>query len=449
MKHILSLIFTAFIVHAAVAQEAAPQKLSLQDCMDYAVQNNYTVKNAQLDILIQQAQNAQTAALAYPKVNGKAEFDYFTRPQSQFLNARTFGGPSAPDAIVAFAFSVPFAGSTSISASQLIFDGSALVALQARKMALELAQQNARATVDNIKYNIFKAYFALAVGYRQRDLLAKSLGTVRTMLYDLDALNKSGFAEKIDVERSNVQINNLQNDSASLENGIKLYEYALKYTIGMDIKKPISITDTALDSHTMSSARLLLETDSYERVPEYTVLTTVKSLLEYNVKRYKLAALPSLAAFANLGTNYGSDKFADIWKFRHYESNSLIGLQLNVPIFNGFVRQNQVKEAKLNVQKAQNNIDNLKSGIDFMAAQARATLKNSLLQLKSQTENLNLATEVVDLAQKKYKAGVGSNLEVTTAQAELLKTQNTYFSTLLNIINAEGDLRKALGMFNR
>ncbi len=447
MNRIYTTLITLLIT-ATFAKAQEPQKLSLKDCMDYAMQHNYTIKNAQLDILIQAAQNAQTASVALPKVSGKAEFDYFARPQSQFLNARTFGGATAPDVIVGFAFSVPYAASVGLTASQLIFDGSALVALQARKMAMELARRNERASVVSIKYGIIKSYNILAVAYRQREIVAKSLATAKSMFKELEATGKEGFVEKIDLDRTRVQINNLQNDSASLENNVQLLEYALKYGIGMNITQPIVITDTAVTEHASTAASLLTEADNYDKVPEYAVLNTVKTLQEYNVRRFKLAALPSLAAFGSLGTNYGSDKFADIWKFRHYESNSVIGLQLNVPIFSGFMRTNQLKEAKLNVDKTNNNIENLKSGIDFMAAQARGTLKNSLIQLKSQTENLKLANDVVDLAQRKYKAGVGSNLEVTTAQTQLLVAQNSYFSTLLNLINAEVDLKKALGLID-
>ncbi len=426
----------------ARAQEA--QKLSLQDCINYAQEHNYSIKNAQVDVLIQAAQNAQTASIAYPTVSAKAEFDDFLRPQRSFINAKAFGGP---DMITSVAFTVPYAASAGLSASQLIFDGSAMIALQARKMALELSKQSAAVTIDNVRYNIFKSYYTLAVAYKQREILASSLATLRDMMHDLTVTEQSGFVEKIDVERSSVQLNNMGNDSVTLENGIRLYEYALKFAIGMDINKPITLTDTALDSHFLAATNLLLEGDSYERVPDYIVLNTFKSLMDFNVRRYKLSALPSLAAFGAWGTNYGSDKFNDMWKFKSYEANSTVGLQLSVPIFNGFARVNRVKEAKLNVEKATNNINNLKLAIDFTAAQARGTLKNSMLQIRSQTVNLTLAKEVVDLAQKKFKAGVGSNMEVTQAQGELLKAQNSYFSTLVLMISAEADLKKALGLF--
>ncbi|NCX95581.1 MAG: TolC family protein, partial [Chitinophagia bacterium] len=174
---------------------------------------------------------------------------------------------------------------------------------------------------------------------------------------------------------------------------------------------------------------------------------TVLKLNDYNLKRYQYAALPTLVAFGALGSNLGSNKFSTLSKFKNYESNSLVGLTLSVPVFSGFQRMYQVKEAKLNIEKTKNNIANLQQGLDFQAVQARTSLKNAFLLLQSLKKNTDLANDIYDLARKKYKEGVGSNLEVTQAQTEQLKNQNSYFATLLDIINAEADLKKALGQF--
>ncbi len=139
-------------------------------------------------------------------------------------------------------------------------------------------------------------------------------------------------------------------------------------------------------------------------------------------------------------------KFDNLFNFNRYWASSIIGVQLNVPIFNGFMRTNQVTEARLNIEKSKNNIENLKQTIDFQAAQSRTSLKNAILEAQSQHRNLDVSNDVLDLAQRKYKAGVGSNIEVTQAQTDQLRAQTNYFSALLDIINAQADLKKALGL---
>jgi len=132
---------------------------------------------------------------------------------------------------------------------------------------------------------------------------------------------------------------------------------------------------------------------------------------------------------------------------KSYESYSLVGLQINLPIFNGFKRMQQVKEARLNIEKAQNDLENTSRSLDLQTTNARTVLRNNLVLLKSQQRNLELAADVLDLAQKKYRAGVGDNQEVTLAQTSQLQTQNAYYGVLLNIISAEADLKMALGLF--
>lgn len=450
MRHIYIALITLLAAgSAARAQDGATKNMSLQDCMDYAMKHNYSVRNAQLDVLIQKAQNDQTLAIAFPQVNGKADFNYNINPQSSFIDAGAFdqtGKIPKRQFVQSFPFAIDFSSSASVSASQILFDGSVVVALQARNALIELSKQTGKVTESTIKYNVVKSYYSIIVAYQQLDILKRSLAYARNLEHDLLATQQSGFAEKIDVERTSVQVNNLATDSMKVANLVTLTEQVLKYQIGMDINAPIVLTDNNLDSHIESSARLISEPLSYERVPEYQLTASGLKLNEYNLRRYKMAALPTLAAFGSYGYNYGQFTLGKLYDFGEWKNFSLIGLNLNVPIFSGLKRIAQVNETKLNIEKAHNNIDNIKLSIDFQTNQAKTSLKNAVLQLQSQKRNVALAEDVLDLAQRKYKAGVGSNSEVTQAQTEQLRAQNSYFSTMLDIINAEADLKKALGL---
>jgi outer membrane protein len=441
MRRLYFILFNLMlIVPAANGQQ--PVRLSLQDCLEYAVKHNYSIKNAKIDVLIQESQNRQTLSASYPHINGKAEFDDFIKPQASFLNAKAFGGP---DAIVPIAFAVPYAASVGLTASQLVFDGSVLVALKARNTVMDLVRQSGQVTEVNMRYNVIKAYNSLVIAYRQYDILKSSLAYARSLEHDVIVTKENGFAEKIDVDRTAVQVNNLVADSMRVGNMLNLTEQVLKYQMGMDINTPVILTDTNLEQRSQEAARLLTEQGNYELIPEYKLLNTQLRLNEYNLKRYQLAAWPSFNVFGAVGNNYGSDKFGDLFKFRKYESNAMFGLQLNLPILNGMLRVNQVAEAKLNIEKSHNSIENMKLTLDFMSAQARTSLRNSILQVQSQSRNLTLSADVLDLARKKFKAGVGSNLEVTQAQTDQLRAQTNYFSALLDMINAEVDLKKAMG----
>ncbi|PQJ10862.1 hypothetical protein CJD36_012895 [Flavipsychrobacter stenotrophus] len=430
---------------AARAQDGATKNMSLQDCMDYAMKHNYSVKNAQLDVLIQNAQNNQTVSIALPQISGKADLNYFIAPQSSFLDASTFDRTIPPGTIVPIAFSLHYAASASVSASQILFDPSVAIALQARTALVDLSKQTGKVTEATVKYNVMKSYYSIIVAKNQLEILKTSMEIVRSMEHEMDVMKQTGVVEQIDVERNSVQVNNLVNDSIKIANLVTLTEQVLKYQMGMDINAPVVLTDNNLDAHIASSTTLLNEEQTYVKVPEYSLTLTGLKLNEYNLKRYKMAALPSLIAVGSFGYNYGENNFGKLFGFSNYKDYSLVGLQLNVPIFSGLKRTNQVKETQYNIEKAKNNIENLKLGLDFQTSQSKTSLRNAIIQYQSQKRNVTLAESVLDLARKKYKAGVGSNQEVTLAQTEQLRAQNSYFSTLIDIINAEADLKKALG----
>jgi len=436
---LLSILFAA-----TTAQAQQPVALSMEDCMNYALHHNYAIKNAQLDVLIQEAQVKQQLSAAYPHINGHVEVDDNLNPQQSYLNFKSFGYPH--DSLIKVAFTQPYSSVASISGSQTLFDGGVLVALQARKTVIEFAKQQGYVTEEGVRYNVFRAYNSLAIAYRQFDIIKASLNYSRQIEHDILVTQQNGMAEKIEVERTNVQVNNLATDSIRISNMLTVSEQVLKYQMGMDIATPIVLTDTDVESRKDEIASLLTEEENYNRVPEFSLYNTQLSLNEYNVKRYQYAAIPTLSLLANVGDNYSTTRYADIYNWPRYLFYSMVGVQLNVPIFNGFMRTNQLREAKLNVEKSKNNIENTKLTIDFQAAQSRTTLKNAALQAQSQHRNVDLANDVLDLAQKKYKAGVGSNIEVTQAQTDLLNAENNYFSALLDIINAEADLKKALGL---
>lgn len=453
MRKLYIALFSAGLI-STTAQAQQPVRLSLEECINYALKNNYSLRSAHLDVLIRQEQVKQTTAAALPHVNGKVDWNHFINPQYSFFSARAFAfGVSdsllnliPKDEVRSLPFSIPYTVNANVTVSQTIFDGSILVALQAKNTVMELARETEKVSVQNVKYNVYKAYNALTIAHKQFDLISNSLVLARELQSDLIKTREAGFAEKIDVDRTAVQINNLETDSMRLFNMLSISEQMLKYSIGMDINTPIVLTDTSIDKKTVDMAALLTDGGDYARLPEYSSLLIALKLNEFDLKRYRLAALPTLSGFYSYGFNTGQYSGYKVLLDTNYKKYSLVGFSLNVPMFNGFVRQHQVREARLKVEKAQNDIEGLKQAIDFQTASSRTNLRNSMLQVQSQRRNLELSNSVLDLAQKKYKAGVGSNLEVTTAQTELLRSQNNYFAALLDVINAEADLRKALGL---
>jgi outer membrane protein len=426
----------------AMAQET--KELSLQQCIDYALAHSSAAKNARLDIELQKAQNAEITGQALPQISAEGKYTRFIDVQQQFLPS-TFLNPAAPFEWVPFAFSPKQMSQGAVNASQLLFNGSLFVALEARKTLVLLAQQSADMKIEDIRYNIQKAYAGLAIAHRQFDLMQSSLELLRNTNNDVNIMYRNGVIEKVEVDRMEVQLNNLESDSIGLQNMITISEQMLKYTMGMDLKTRIVLTDANLFDNTDNASALLLRDEGYENRLSYLVSKTSVKLQEYDLKRYRFQGLPTLSAFGSAGYNRAGDKLSDLTN-KPYPGFSLVGLQLNIPIFDGMQRHNRVKQAKLKLEKAENDLENLKLGIDFQTQSARTNLTNALQTIESRKRTMNLANSVLDLSKKKYKAGVGSNQDVVLAQTDYLNAQNNYFQALQTVVNAQADLQKALGL---
>ncbi|MFA6151464.1 MAG: TolC family protein [Chitinophagaceae bacterium] len=443
MRRLLSLLFLSVSILPFSSNAQEVMSLSLSECVDYALKNSAAAKNASIDVELQKAQNNEVTGRALPQISGEGKYTQFFDVQQQFLPSQFAGLP--PGDFVPLGFSPKLSSIGQLNASQLLFNGSVIVALQARKTLMELARYSASMKIEDIRYNIQKAYFGLIIAHRQFDLMNNSLELLRNTTRDLQITFENGMIEKLEVNRMEVQLSNLQADSLGLANMIDVSERMLKYTMGMDLNIPIKLTDDGMLENLEAANALILQDVQYENRLGFQLASTSLRLQEYDLKRYRYEGLPTLAAFGSIGYNRAADKFDDLIN-KPYPGFSLVGLQLNVPIFDGFQRRSRVRSAKLKVQKAENDLENTKLGIDFQTKSARATLTNSLQTIESRKRTMDLANSVLDLSKKKYKAGVGSNQDVVLAQSDYLQAQNNYFAALQSVINAQADLQKSLGL---
>jgi outer membrane protein TolC len=206
-------------------------------------------------------------------------------------------------------------------------------------------------------------------------------------------------------------------------------------------KDELVLTDTLSDEDLKSG--ILDENYNYEDRKDVQQLETAMELGNYNIKRYKLSKLPALSLAANYSQSAQEQKF-DFFKAPYYTS-SFIALRLTVPIFDGGERDANIATAKLNLRKMENNMEQLKSSIDNDVRQSRINLKSALFTMDSQEKNIGLAQQVYNSTKLKYEQGVGSNQEISTAQADLVAAQNNYYSSLYDAIIAKIDYLKATG----
>jgi outer membrane protein len=442
MKKII-LILTLFIVTAAQAQEQKTvHAFSLADAVSYAQKNNVQVKNALLDIDAQIQTNREIASAALPSVNSSVGgTDFLTIPTS-LLPGQIFGG--APGTFIPVQFGTKFNANYGLNFNQILFDGQVFIALQARATSLEWKRKNAALTEENIKANIYKIYYQLSASKTQLNILDANIERLQKLANDAAAMYKNGFAEKLDVDKVNVQLNNLQTEKLKANNSVTIGFMGLKMLMGMPVKDSLVLTDVINESNL--STDVLYENDfQYTIRKDYQYLSTVKKLSEFNIKRYELSFLPTITMNGAYTKNAQRTKFDFFDKKGNWFETSLIGLNINLPLFNGGATVAKIKKAKIELQQVENQMSALKNNIDNELSQAKLNYMSSVATVEFQKKNMQLAENVFSQTKKKFEAGAGSNTEISAAQADLVAAQNNFMNALYAALIAKVDLLKASG----
>ena len=442
MKKNLFLV-TVFFATAALAQEQKTvHAFSLAETVSYAQKNNVQVKNSLLDIDIQIQTNKEIASAALPNIGSSVGgTDFLTIPTS-LLPGQIFGG--APGTFIPVQFGTKFNANYGANFNQILFDGQVFIALQARATSLEWKRKNAALTEENIKANIYKIYYQLSASRTQLNILDANIERLQKLANDAAAMYKNGFAEKLDVDKVNVQLNNLQTEKLKANNSVTIGFMGLKMLMGMPVKDSLVLTDIINESN-LSSDVLYEDNFEYGIRKDFQYLTTVKKLSEFNIKRYQLSFLPTITM------NGAYTKNAQRTKFDFFDSNgnwfktSLIGLNINLPLFNGGARLAKINKAKLELQQVDNQMAALKNNIDNELSQAKLNYMSSVATVNFQKKNMQLAENVYSQTKKKFEAGTGSNTEISAAQADLVAAQNNFMNALYAALIAKVDLLKASG----
>lgn len=435
---------------------AQENRMSLNDCIDYALAHQAKMKNAILDKKTSLAKNKEVTGLALPQLKATGSINYAPLVAAfQVPNFIKYGvtGVVKDDAIdptklantpdnLSFAFQPKWTTTTQLEASQILFDPGVMVALQARKKLEELARKNVDLTEEQVRVAVMKAYYNILIADKRMALVNQNVERISQLERETRAIYENGLAEKTDVDRITISLTNLQTEQTRTKQLVDITYLALKFQMGMPLDEGIALTDTLSEDYI--DREILTHPFNVENRKEYQLLQIQSKVYGYDVKRYKLGVLPTINLFANYGyTLYDMNKLfnpEDNW-----QKSALIGGKLSLPLFDGMQRRNKLAQSKYALQKVQNDMENTRYALELEKENARVTFQANISSLANQKKNMNLATEVYNRAKIKYQEGVGSNLEVMDAESALKEAQTNYFTVLFDAINSRIDLQKALG----
>ena len=437
------IVFILAIQFLSVKGFAQNNAFSLQQALDFAYTHNTNQLNAELDAQSQNYFRKQVMGAGLPQINASLDFKDYVELPTSLIPAAAFGGP--PGTFLPVKFGLQYNAMATLTVTQLIFSSDFMIALMASKEAIKLTEKNILRTKSETAQNVSKAYYSVLVNRERIKLLDANILRLKKIFDDTKAMNEAGFVEKIDVDRLEVTYNNLVAEKEKVLRLVGLSEVLLKFQMGYKISDAITLTDSLSLSDKQELNVAENQKTNYSMRPEYSLLETQQKLNELTLKRYKLTALPTLVGYANFAEQAQRTEFDFFDTNKKWYGIGIVGATLNVPIFGGFQNTNRIKQTNISIQKTKNTLINLEQVIELEVQSAGISYKNAITSLESQRKNMQLASNVLDVANKKYAQGVGSNLEIINAQTSLKEAETNYFNSLYEMLVAKIDYLKATG----
>lgn len=440
MKHLLITLLGCIILVQLNAQEL--KELTLAEAIEYAMNNNISIKNSILDVEDASEQIVEQRAVGIPRVDASVNWDYaLALPVSLIPNE--FLDPSAPPGeFTAVKFGTRNNFVAGIEANTLIFDFTYLTGLKAAKLYKVYAGEQLNQQRFDIKYLIIDAYLPALIIQENIETVKKNISNIEKLRKETQALYEAGFVEQLDVDRLDLTLTNLATELENLNRQGSLIYNVLKFKMGYPMDQEIIAVDDMEALFELATDDELSASVNYETKPEYRVLKLGKELNEMNITLNKAAYYPSLSGFASFnGVAQGDDLINDpIWS-----SNSYLGLSLKVPIFDGLQKKAKVNRARLDLAGVVNRQIDLERAITLEVQNARTNYISAIERWKNQKKNVELAERIHETTQVKYREGVGSSVEITQAEYSLFDTQSNYIRARYDLLVAKMALDKALG----
>lgn len=429
------LLFAAFLmgsVFLAKAQETVdlPPGASLQDCIDFALQNRGNIQQALIDEEIGERDIAIALSGWFPQISANAQYN-----KNIIIPTAVIG-----DQVIRMGQS--HTAAAVLQADQQILNPQLIQASKAASHVRQQNEQNTENTLINTIVEVSKGYYDILTTEEQLQIIDENIARLDKQFADARARYEAGLADPTDYKRAQISLSNAHVDRTRNQE-IRKYKYAfLKELIGMDANDELQLS---FDGAAMES-EILLDTTThleYRNRVEYRQLETVKQLQTLNTQYHKWTFLPNVSAFYNYAWDFRNNSFRSL--FGDDYPRSVFGLTLSVPIFQGTKRSQEIRRSRLQEERLDWDAINLRNRIHSEYELAMATYKASLADLNAAQSNVTLSEEVYNTIKLQYDEGIKTYLDLMTAETDLRTTQLNYLSTLYGVLSGKLDVQRALG----
>lgn len=414
------------------SQDSTGTGLSLQQCVQMAVEGNINVTTARIDREKSKYKREEARAALLPKVNLSGSFQNNLSLPSTVIPGAFVGSPGKD---IAMQMGSQYNTSASLSVSQVLYNRTALLALEISRKSESLSTLSVEKASEEIAAEVAKLYFLILTTSEQQKLIDENIVRAEKLRSITKVSVENGAGTQVDLDRVNVNLENyymqLSNTQATHEQQLNM----MKYLMNLPQEQTISLIGKA-DTLLLQTPPALM-TDFSNHV-DIKMLESQQMINRLNRKSINSGYLPTLNfsgvyAYQGMQSDY-KDYFDSNSK---WYSNSYINVTLSIPIFDGLEKRAKSRQAKLEYTKTQEKLDATKESFSMSYKNATNNYLNNMNNVSRQQQNLKLAEKVYNETSLKYREGLATMSNLLQDEISLSSAQAGYLTALYNLKDAE------------
>ncbi|MDO6604169.1 TolC family protein [Arenibacter palladensis] len=442
MKNSFLALLMLFIASWSYAQEQT-YSFTLEEAINFAIENNYGAINADRDLLDAQKQKWETIATGLPQISGAVSYQNQLKQPVSLLPGELAG--QEPGTFIPIIFSQPQTASATATLKQQIFDGSYIVGIQATKAFIAYSDNNKVKTELDVRKSVVEAYGNVLLSQESIAILEKNKANLEKNLFETQKLFENGLGDEESVEQLQITLSSVDNQ---LKNSLRLQSITLQMLnliMGLDIDAPTQLKENLSDLAQDQIRLDLLDEDLVmDNNIDFKIVDNLNQQRELELKLQKSLALPTLNAFINYGSTSYSDRFNFLGNDSEWFDSSILGFDLSIPIFSSLGRSAKTARAKIALEKARTQKSETEQSIRLQHQTAKSNYLFSIEQYNTASENLALAERIEKKNEIKYSEGLATSFELRQAQTQLYDAQQEYLQSMVEVINNKTALETVL-----
>ena len=431
IKLFIALSLTLFVARA----QEVPTKLSLDQALSYAYAHNNQMINAAQDVRDAYAQKWVTIASGLPQIEGGLDYQNQLKRPVSLLPGEFFGGE--PGTFIPVTFGQKQQMSATATLRQQLFNGSYLVGLQAIKTFIEISALSEIKTKIEVQKAVVNAYTGVLAAQESERIIADNIKQLKATAEETQKMWAQGMVEEEAIEQIQITLANLENQGRNSRRVVIISQQMLNLLLGLELDHHIELTDELAKLATQELLEPVTEEFTADKNIDYQLGVNLKEQKRLELKLQKSYSLPSINTFVNYNSSAFADTFAFTQNQQQWFDSSILGVNINMPLFTSLGNAAKTKRAKIAYLKAQNNLTQTQKQVLLQWEQAQSAWTLAMDNYHTAGQNLKLAERIEQKNQIKFKEGIASGFELREAQLQLYGAQSTYLQAMLDLINAK------------